>query len=94
MKREKLIKEIYKKYHEKYPDNYTLNKYLGNSIDITNYYEIQLYITRLEVGGTSGTRGNFSYRNQKGVVRISKGVLEQLYGELWMRRMFWKKGIK
>jgi hypothetical protein len=31
----------------------------------------EIYITRLEVGGTSGTRGNFSYRNQKGVVRIN-----------------------
>ena len=49
MKRENLIKEIYKKYHEKYPDKYTLDKYLGNSIDITNYFEIQLYITRLEL---------------------------------------------
>jgi hypothetical protein len=30
----------------------------------------EVYITRLEIGGTSGTAGNFSYRNQKGVVRI------------------------
>jgi|SaaInlStandDraft_5_1057022.scaffolds.fasta_scaffold281746_1 hypothetical protein len=49
MKRETIIKQLYKKHHEKYPDKYTLDKYLGNSIDITNYYEIRLYITRLEL---------------------------------------------
>jgi uncharacterized hydantoinase/oxoprolinase family protein len=31
---------------------------------------------------------------QKEVVKISKDVLEQLYRELWMRRMFWKSAIK
>jgi len=31
----------------------------------------EIYITRLELGGTSGTAGNFSYRNLKGCVRIS-----------------------
>ena len=31
---------------------------------------------------------------QKEVVKISKDVLEQLYRELWMRRMFWKNAIK
>ena len=31
---------------------------------------------------------------QKEVVKISKDVLEQLYKELWMRRMFWKSAIK
>jgi hypothetical protein len=30
----------------------------------------EIYITRLEVGGTSGVAGNYSYRNIKGVVRI------------------------
>ena len=30
----------------------------------------EIYITRLEVGGSSGTAGNYSYRNEKGVVRI------------------------
>ena len=30
----------------------------------------EIYITRLEVGGTSGTIGNYSYRNIKGVVQI------------------------
>ena len=31
---------------------------------------------------------------EKQVVKISKDVLEQLYKQLWMRRMFWKSGIK
>ena len=31
---------------------------------------------------------------EKEVVKISKDVLEQLYKQLWMRRMFWKNGIK
>tara|TARA_R110000803_G_scaffold75478_1_gene139867 strand:- start:1978 stop:2238 length:261 start_codon:yes stop_codon:yes gene_type:complete len=31
---------------------------------------------------------------EKEVVKISKNVLEQLYRELWMRRMFWKNAIK
>jgi len=31
---------------------------------------------------------------KKEVVNISKDVLEQLYRELWMRRMFWKNAIK
>ena len=31
---------------------------------------------------------------KKEVVKISKDVLEQLYKELWMRRMFWKNAIK
>jgi len=30
---------------------------------------------------------------EKEVVKISKDVLEQLYQELWMRRMFWKNAI-
>ena len=31
---------------------------------------------------------------EKEVVKISKDVLEQLYRQLWMRRMFWKNAIK
>ncbi len=31
---------------------------------------------------------------EKEVVKISKDVLEQLYKQLWMKRMFWKSGIK
>jgi len=31
---------------------------------------------------------------EKQVVKISVDVLEQLYRELWMRRMFWKNAIK
>ncbi len=31
---------------------------------------------------------------EKHVVAITKDVLEQLYRQLWMRRMFWKNAIK
>lgn len=31
---------------------------------------------------------------EKNIVAITKDVLEQLYRELWMRRMFWKNAIK
>ena len=30
---------------------------------------LEIYLTRLETGGSSGTAGNFSYRHMKGVVR-------------------------
>jgi hypothetical protein len=45
---------------------------LGGFIPVKNNSIIgwEIYITRLEVGGSSGTAGNFSYRNEKGVVRI------------------------
>ena len=32
----------------------------------------EIYITRLEVGGSAGTAGDFSYRNRKGVVQIDR----------------------
>jgi len=56
-------------------DNTTTNMTVNNTgglINVKNNCILgwEIYITRLEVGGTSGTRGNFSYRNQKGVVRI------------------------
>ena len=46
--------------------------------DGTNYINVnensivgfEIYITRLEVGGSAATLGNYSYRNIKGVVRI------------------------
>jgi len=46
--------------------------------DLTNYINIrpnsivgyEIYITRLEVGGTSGTAGDYSYRNRKGCIQI------------------------
>ena len=35
-----------------------------------------IYITRLELGGTSGTAGNYSYRNIRGAVKINQtGVM-------------------
>ena len=30
----------------------------------------EIYLTRLEVGGSSGTAGNFSYRHMKGVMKV------------------------
>ena len=32
-----------------------------------------IYITRVEVGGSSGTAGNYSYRNIRGAVKINNG---------------------
>ena len=53
--------------------NMTVNNLDNALINVKNNCILgwEIYITRLEVGGTSGTRGNFSYRNQKGVVRIN-----------------------
>tara|TARA_R100000773_G_scaffold44600_1_gene46442 strand:- start:1348 stop:2223 length:876 start_codon:yes stop_codon:yes gene_type:complete len=33
---------------------------------------IELYLTRLELGGASGTAGNFSYRRQQSVIRVDQ----------------------
>ena len=49
-----------------------------NGLGGTNYINVnensivgfEIYITRLEVGGSAGTVGNYSYRNIKGVGRI------------------------
>ena len=30
----------------------------------------EIYLTRLEIGGASGTAGNFSYRHMKGVMKV------------------------
>ena len=51
----------------------------------TNLDKKVLEIVGKELKGTK-------FRND--VVKISKDVLEQLYRELWMRRMFWKNAIK
>ena len=51
----------------------------------TNLDKKVLEIVKKELKGTK-------FRND--VVKISKDVLEQLYRELWMRRMFWKNAIK
>ena len=48
--------------------------------DGTNYINVnensivgfEIYITRLEIGGSSATIGDFSYRNIKGVVRVGE----------------------
>jgi len=40
-----------------------------------------IYITRLELGGTSGTVGNYSYRNIRGAVKINQvGVMSFVVG--------------
>ena len=50
----------------------TVNNQADQYINIKNNCILgwEIYMTRLETGGTSGTAGNFSYRNEKGVVRI------------------------
>ena len=50
----------------------TVNNQENQYINIKNNCILgwEIYITRLETGGTSGTAGKFSYRNEKGVVRI------------------------
>ena len=58
----------------------TATKLTVNGLGGTNYINVnensivgfEIYITRLEVGGASGTVGNYSYRNIKGVVRVGE----------------------
>jgi len=44
------------------------NSYIN--VELNSIVGFEMYITRLEVGGTSSTPGNYSYRNIKGVVQI------------------------
>ena len=50
----------------------TVNNQDSKFINIKNNCILgwEIYMTRLEVGGSAGTAGNYSYRNEKGVVRI------------------------
>jgi len=53
--------------------NLTVNGEGGKSyinVNLNSVVGFEIYITRLEVGGSSATPGNYSYRNIKGVVRI------------------------
>jgi hypothetical protein len=52
--------------------NMTVNNLGTEYINVKNNCILgwEIYITRLEVAGSSATRGNFSYRNEKGAVRI------------------------
>ena len=52
--------------------NLTVNGDGSSFINVKNNTILgyELYLTRLEVGGSAGTAGDFSYRNQKGVVQI------------------------
>ena len=54
------------------PTYLTVNGDGSNFINIKNNSIVgfEIYITRFETGGSSGTAGNYSYRNIKGVVRI------------------------
>jgi|TARA_R110002050_G_scaffold85674_2_gene182724 hypothetical protein len=52
--------------------NLTTNGDETNFINVKNNSVVgfEIYITRLEIAGSSATAGNYSYRNIKGVVRI------------------------
>lgn len=52
--------------------NLTVNGDGSSFINVRNNSIVgyEIYLTRLEIGGTSGTAGNYSYRNLKGVVQI------------------------
>ena len=53
--------------------NLTVNGESGKNyinVNLNSVVGFEIYITRLEVGGSSATDGNYSYRNIKGVVRI------------------------
>ena len=54
------------------PANLTVNGISNEYINLQNnsILGFEAFITRLEVGGSSGTIGNFSYRHMKGVVRV------------------------
>tara|TARA_Y100001973_G_scaffold76736_1_gene112165 strand:- start:3 stop:881 length:879 start_codon:yes stop_codon:yes gene_type:complete len=56
------------------PTNLTINGDGSSFINVqpNSIVGYEIYLTRLEVGGTSGTVGNFSYRNLKGVVQIDR----------------------
>jgi hypothetical protein len=56
------------------PTNLTVNGDGSSFINVqpNSIVGYEIYLTRLEVGGTSGTVGNFSYRNLKGVARIDR----------------------
>ena len=42
------------------------------TLQINSIVGYEIYITRLETGGTSGTAGDYSYRNQRGVVKTDR----------------------
>jgi hypothetical protein len=52
--------------------NMTINGDGSSYITVKNNSIIgyEIYLTRLEVGGSAGTKGDYSYRNRKGVVDI------------------------
>ena len=64
--------------------NLTVNGESGKSyinVELNSIVGFEIYITRLEVGGTSATLGNYSYKNIKGVVRIdNSGTMAFIVG--------------
>jgi hypothetical protein len=74
--------------------NLTVNGESGKSyinVELNSVVGFEIYITRLEVGGSSATPGNYSYRNIKGVVRIdNSGTMAFIVG---MTRNIGKIGV-
>ena len=64
--------------------NLTVNGEGGKSyinVNLNSVVGFEIYITRLEVGGTAATPGDYSYRNIKGVVRIdNSGTMAFIVG--------------
>ena len=64
--------------------NLTVNGEGGKNyinVNLNSVVGFEIYITRLEVGGSSATLGNYSYKNIKGVVRIdNSGTMAFIVG--------------
>jgi hypothetical protein len=61
------------------------------NVNLNSIVGFEIYITRLEVGGSSATAGNYSYRNIKGVVQIdNSGTMAFIVG---MTRNIGKIGV-
>lgn len=45
------------------------------NIEANSIVGFEIFLTRLEIGGSSGTAGNFSYRHIKGVIRVDNSLV-------------------
>jgi hypothetical protein len=45
------------------------------NVEANSIIGYDIYITRLELGGSSGTKGNYSYRNIRGAVKIDNNLI-------------------
>tara|TARA_R110000824_G_scaffold249911_2_gene438763 strand:+ start:2277 stop:3119 length:843 start_codon:yes stop_codon:yes gene_type:complete len=45
------------------------------NIEANSIVGFEIYLTRLEIGGSSGTAGDFSYRHIKGVIRMDSSLV-------------------